>query len=204
MALALPVRRCKPASFARWMASTGRVSGFTFEDRESILVPARAEPVPPNRRHALNRKKAIGRTMARLRKPIAWIPGAKQALQHRGYGKCSLCRRDWRDAKPFVEGPAEFLICWQCVADLRARGGESSGDSDATQSHVDAIPPLTSAEAVNPYASPKAMETIKKCSLCGQFLGPNFVSADSGKAAFCATCISEASALIESALARRK
>lgn len=114
---------------------------------------------------------------------------------------CSICRRDWRDAKPFVEGPGEFLMCRRCVADMREKCRESIGDSDPVLSRAEILTPLTPAEAANPYASPKVSGSVSVCRLCGQTTDTELWMLESGDAPFCMNCILEASAFIDSALA---
>jgi hypothetical protein len=66
--------------------------------------------------------------------------------------RCFVCKRDWRDAKPFVEGADGFLICRRCVNDLQSqlalRVDHSASPLPSTELQVDD----------NPYASPIATD----------------------------------------------
>lgn len=126
-------------------------------------------------------------------KLISWMPGAKHAFRYRSGAKCGLCGRDWRDAKPFVEGHAGFLVCRRCVEALDERRRELADDVFA---------PLTPAQADNPYASPKTTASGGTCDLCGEPLSVDQWSFANGNGAFCGACVLAARALIDVELSK--
>jgi hypothetical protein len=104
--------------------------------------------------------------------------------------RCFVCKRDWRDAKPFVEGADGFLICRRCVNDLQSqlalRVDHSASPLPSTELQVDD----------NPYASPIATDLAAACDLCGGVFSDESVLKN-GRAKLCRECVVAAKRIVD-------
>ena len=78
--------------------------------------------------------------------------------------RCALCNAPYSTAKPFVEGPKEFLICRNCVAtafDRLQRQPDRHNNLDASRN-------VDTRQITNPYAPPATSTShAQPCKLCG-------------------------------------
>lgn len=129
--------------------------------------------------------------MSRFWPLIAWIPGAKAAFRSGISARCFACKRDWRDAKPFVEGADGFLICRRCIQVERLPREGLCDDAELAE-----FPPVEFIRD-NPYASPSVTDVPEVCRLCGNVVSDkNTISA--GPFKLCGPCIEIAKRLVGS------
>ena len=121
------------------------------------------------------------------------------AAMGRGFSSvavCAICSRDYRDAKPFVEGVDGTLVCRDCVkalvdvATLRASIVADDASTDQLPSHASDLDP-------NPYSPPSSSNNDKRCVFCGESIRCGDAVTVNERLLFCTSCVFTSVELVE-------